>query len=40
MRSDMTGRPDRPPRALVIATGEDMPSGESIVARTFPHSDE
>lgn len=36
MRPDMTGRPDRPPRALVMGTGEDMPSGESIVARTFP----
>jgi DNA polymerase-1 len=36
MRSDMTTRPDRPPRALVLGTGEDMPSGESIVARTLP----
>ena len=36
MKSDMTARPDRPPRALVMGTGEDMPSGESIVARTFP----
>ena len=36
MRSDMTARPDRPPRCLVLSTGEDTPHGESIVARTFP----
>lgn len=36
MRSDLTARPDRPPRTLVMGTGEDMPSGESIVARTLP----
>jgi DNA polymerase-1 len=36
MRADMTARPDRPPRALVISTGEDAPSGESIRARTVP----
>jgi DNA polymerase-1 len=36
MKSDLTARADRPPRALVLGTGEDMPTGESIVARTFP----
>lgn len=36
MHADLTARVDRPPRALVMGTGEDMPSGESIVARTFP----
>ncbi len=36
MRADMTARADRPPRALVMSTAEDMPSGESVMARTFP----
>ncbi len=36
MKSDLTARADRPPRALVMGTGEDLPSGESIIARTFP----
>lgn len=33
LRADLTARPDRPPRALVLSTGEDAPSGESIQAR-------
>jgi hypothetical protein len=32
-RADGTARPDRPPRALVAATGEDLPRGHSIAAR-------
>ncbi|OWK45589.1 DUF3854 domain-containing protein [Fimbriiglobus ruber] len=33
MRSDSTLRPSKPPRALVLATGEDVPSGQSINSR-------
>ncbi|MEI8258539.1 MAG: hypothetical protein WCJ30_22935, partial [Deltaproteobacteria bacterium] len=33
MNSDSTARPNRPPRGLLISTGEDMPNGESILAR-------
>ncbi|WP_437656740.1 DNA polymerase [Sorangium sp. So ce1182] len=33
LQSDCSARPDRPPRALVLSTGEDVPSGESIQAR-------
>lgn len=33
MRADLTARPARPPRGLVISTGEDVPTEESIVAR-------
>ena len=36
MRPDMTERPERPPRGLVMATGEDLPSGQSILARILP----
>lgn len=36
MSADMTARADRPPRALVISTGEDLPTGTSILARTIP----
>jgi hypothetical protein len=36
MRADLTARVGRPPRGLVVATGEDLPSGESILARTLP----
>jgi DNA polymerase-1 len=36
MRPDLSERPERPPRALVLATGEDLPNGESILARTLP----
>lgn len=33
MRSDLSARPARPPRGLVISTGEDVPTEESILAR-------
>jgi DNA polymerase I-like protein with 3'-5' exonuclease and polymerase domains len=33
LQSDCSARPERPPRALVLSTGEDVPSGESIQAR-------
>ena len=33
MRSDLTGRPDRPPRGLPLCTGEMLPPGASILAR-------
>lgn len=33
LRSDCTARPDRPCRALVVSTGEDLPRGESVQAR-------
>ncbi|HEX4608265.1 MAG TPA: hypothetical protein VH092_08675, partial [Urbifossiella sp.] len=33
MRADGTLRPPKPPRALVVATGEDVPRGHSITAR-------
>jgi DNA polymerase I-like protein with 3'-5' exonuclease and polymerase domains len=36
MRADLTAHSNRPPRGLVIATGEDLPSGESILARLVP----
>jgi DNA polymerase-1 len=32
-RADLTARPDRPPRGIVICTGEDVPPGSSLVAR-------
>ncbi|MFO0675338.1 MAG: DNA polymerase [Polyangiaceae bacterium] len=35
-RADLTLRPNRPPRALVVGTGEDLPNGESVLARIFP----
>lgn len=35
MRSDLSTRPSRPPRGLVMMTGEQVPDGESIVARTW-----
>lgn len=34
LNRDLAARPDRPPHALVITTGEQVPAGESIVART------
>jgi hypothetical protein len=34
-RADLTLRPNRPPRALVVGTGEDLPSGESVLARIY-----
>jgi hypothetical protein len=33
MRSDATLRPARPPRGLILATGEDLPRGQSLTAR-------
>ncbi len=33
MRADGTLRPVKPPRALIISTGEDVPTGESVLAR-------
>ncbi|MGQ9622318.1 MAG: DUF927 domain-containing protein [Candidatus Caldatribacteriaceae bacterium] len=37
LRSDLSRRPDRPPNALVVSTGEQLPLGiPSILARLFP----
>jgi hypothetical protein len=36
LKADMNARADRPPRGLVLATAEDLPSGESLNARIFP----
>lgn len=36
MKADMTARVARPPRGYVISTGEDLPTGESILARVVP----
>jgi hypothetical protein len=33
MRSDGSLRPDRPPRGLILSTGEDIPSGQSLRGR-------
>ena len=33
MRADTSLRPDYPPRGLTISTGEDLPPGESVMAR-------
>ncbi len=33
LRQDLTQRPERPPRAIVVCTGEDLPPGASILAR-------
>lgn len=33
MRADGSLRPDKPPRALILSTGEDIPKGQSIRAR-------
>jgi len=35
LRADSTPRPPRPPRGLIVATGEDLPRGESLGARPF-----
>ena len=35
MRADGSLRPDRPPRGLILSTGEDTPKGHSIKARTL-----
>jgi hypothetical protein len=34
MRADGSLRPDKPPRGLILSTGEDIPKGHSIKART------
>ncbi|MDP9476913.1 MAG: DUF927 domain-containing protein, partial [Actinomycetota bacterium] len=33
MRADLTLRPPKPPRALILSTGEDVPRGQSLRAR-------
>src|SRR3712207_6256827 len=33
MRPDTTLRPEKPPRALILSTGEDVPRGQSLRAR-------
>jgi hypothetical protein len=35
MRVDATLRPERPPRGLILSTGEDTPRGQSLRARLF-----
>jgi hypothetical protein len=35
MRSDGSLRPPKPPRGLILGTGEDLPRGHSILARLF-----
>ncbi len=35
LRADLTRRPDRPPRGLILSTGEDTPKGTSIKARAL-----
>jgi hypothetical protein len=35
LKSDNSLRPAHPPRALILATGEEKPSGESLIARIF-----
>ena len=35
-RANLTFRPDRPPRGLVISSGEQLPPGQSIIGRLFP----
>jgi hypothetical protein len=35
MRPDTTLRPEKPPRALIISTGEDVPRGQPLRARTM-----
>jgi hypothetical protein len=35
MRSDATLRPARPPRGLIVSTGEDIPRGQSLRARLW-----
>ena len=35
MRADQSLRPENPPRALVIASGEEVPTGQSLRARTL-----
>jgi hypothetical protein len=33
LRADLTARPAKPPRALIVSTGEDVPQGQSLRAR-------
>lgn len=35
LNRNLAARPDRPPHALVLTTGEQLPAGESILARTL-----
>ena len=35
LRADLSIRPDRPPRGLMISTGEDLPPGQSVMARVL-----
>jgi hypothetical protein len=35
LRSDTIARPERPPRGMVVATGEEAPRGHSVVARVM-----
>ena len=35
LKSDTSLRPAHPPRALILSTGEEKPSGESLIARMF-----
>jgi len=35
MRADLTVRADRPPRGIILSTGEDIPRGESVRARVL-----
>ena len=35
MRADTTLRPEKPPRAFIVSTGEDVPRGQSLRARMF-----
>src|SRR5271167_2364324 len=35
LNSDTSLRPAHPPRAMILATGEEKPSGESLIARVF-----
>ena len=35
LKSDTALRPGHPPRALILSTGEERPSGESLIARVF-----
>jgi len=39
MRADGSLRPPKPPRGLVISTGEEIPNGHSLRARMFHHGD-
>jgi hypothetical protein len=35
LKSNISLRPAHPPRALILSTGEEKPSGESLIARMF-----